>query len=492
MEITINQKLNQAITAHQEGRLEEAEKLYREILEIQPNSLDANNNLGVLLQYYNKFEEAEKLYKKAIELKPDYAEAYSNLSVILNKLNKFDEAIVSCQKAIEFNPSLAQAYSNLGNAFFKLNRHEDAIVNYNKAIELKPNYIKAHNDLGVSLQIIGKIDEAERAFKKVIELKPDNPETHNNLGSILIDLDRLDEAEKYFTKAIELKRDFKEALTNRGQLLFDRKDFELALKDFDTCNTEVSRSRALASLFALGRTKEIYQRIEKHSELDNKNIRVAAFSSFISNKEKKNTAHKFCNNPMDFIYTSNLSAHIENSNLFIVDLIKELKNIKTRWEPYSKSTKQGLQSFENLFKDSPEKIKKLKLIIFEELDLYYSKFKDETCSFIKEWPSEKHLHAWHVILKQQGFQTPHIHAGGWLSGVVYLKVVPHLGKNEGAIELSLNGELFSDSNSPKLIHEPDAGDIILFPSSLHHRTIPFTSNEDRISIAFDLMPTKKN
>ena len=94
----------------------------------------------------------------------------------------------------------------------------------------------------------------------------------------------------------------------------------------------------------------------------------------------------------------------------------------------------------------------------------------------------------HVILKKQGYQNAHIHTSGWLSGVIYLKVVPSLGNDEGAIEFSLNLPNFPNINSPKLIHHPEAGDIVFFPSSLYHRTIPFSTDTDRIVIAFDLMP----
>jgi hypothetical protein len=75
-----------------------------------------------------------------------------------------------------------------------------------------------------------------------------------------------------------------------------------------------------------------------------------------------------------------------------------------------------------------------------------------------------------------------------LSGVIYLKVVPSLENNEGAIEFGLNGATYTDDNSPKVIHQPEAGDIVLFPSSLHHSTIPFTTDTDRIVISFDLAP----
>ena len=82
----------------------------------------------------------------------------------------------------------------------------------------------------------------------------------------------------------------------------------------------------------------------------------------------------------------------------------------------------------------------------------------------------------------------HLHTSGWLSGVIYLKVVPALEKNEGAIEFSLNGEKYHHKNSPSLIFQPEVGDIVFFPSSLHHRTIPFTTDTDRIVVSFDLMP----
>ena len=93
-----------------------------------------------------------------------------------------------------------------------------------------------------------------------------------------------------------------------------------------------------------------------------------------------------------------------------------------------------------------------------------------------------------MVLKKHGYQSAHIHPSGWLSGVIYLKVVPNLGKNEGAIEFTLNGENYFDANSPLFIYQPEAGDIVLFPAFLHHRTITFSTDTDRIVISFDLIP----
>jgi uncharacterized protein (TIGR02466 family) len=116
------------------------------------------------------------------------------------------------------------------------------------------------------------------------------------------------------------------------------------------------------------------------------------------------------------------------------------------------------------------------------------KFQNEQCSYIQKFPTTRNLWGWTVILKHQGHQTAHIHPSGWLSGVIYLKVVPSLGKDEGAIEFSLNGEKYHDVSSSSLTFQPEVGDIVFFPSSLHHKTIPFTTDVDRIIVSFDLIP----
>ena len=172
------------------------------------------------------------------------------------------------------------------------------------------------------------------------------------------------------------------------------------------------------------------------------------------------------------------------------EVIEELLNIENIWEPSGNTTRKGFQSRTaiNLFESPSKKIQQLKSIIINELDLYYTKFRNESCPYIKRWPTETCLHGWYVILKEQGYQNVHMHHSGWLSGVIYLDVVPSLGKDEGAIEFSLSCKYYTHARSSKVIYQPKLGDIVFFPSSLHHRTIPFTTNKDRIIVSFDLMP----
>ena len=193
---------------------------------------------------------------------------------------------------------------------------------------------------------------------------------------------------------------------------------------------------------------------------------------------------------MDFIYLTNLSSHLNDSTLFVEGLIEELNEVETVWEPSGKTTIKGFQSRQsvNLFENATGKISQLQSIIITEIEAYYSKFKNDQSLYMQNFPGTRNLRGWTVTLKQKGHQDAHIHTSGWLSGVIYLKVVPSLDKGEGAIEFSLNGNHYHNVDSPCFTHQPEVGDVIFFPSSLHHKTIPFTTNSDRIIVSFDLQP----
>jgi len=477
-----------AAALKQTGKVPEALVANQKAVELDAQDAEAHYNLGNTLQELNKLEDAKASYRQAIRLKPDYAKAFSDLGNTLKKLGQLKDAEASYRQAITLAPDFAGAHFNLGVTLHELDRLEEAKASYIQAIRLNPGYAEAHNNLGVTLKALGRLEDAEASYKQAIALKPDFAEAHNNLGITLRELGRLAEAEIGYNQAIALKPDYTEAFLNRGQLLFDKGNFEAALRDYDSCNTEDSRAGALSCLYRLERIEEIYKRIEMQSELDDENIKVAAISSLVEEQYKKDTAHNFCKNPLDFIHFANIASHVEDPDSYISEIIKELHNIKSIWQPSNQSIHKGFQSHFNFLENPSGILKSLKSTIINELGSYYLKFKNESCSFIKKWPRENNLSGWYVILKQQGYHYPHIHPSGWLSGVVYLKVVPAAEKNEGAIEFCLGENRYLDADSLKITYNPQAGDMVFFPSSLHHRVLPFSTDTERIVVAFDLCP----
>ena len=244
----------QAFRFHKEGKLKEAERLYREVLKIEPRHPDTNHNLGVILfsmnkiedslqlfktateanssveQFWlsysdvlikqNKLEEAEASFKKAIELNSVHAKTHYNLGIILQKQNKFIEAEKSFKKALELQQDYFEVYSALGSTLLELGKNDEAEKIYRKAIILKPDYAETYNNLGATLQKKKIFNEAEINYKKTIELKPDYVAAYNNLGILYEKIGKLNEAESNFKKAIELKPDYISAYNALGTTLF--------------------------------------------------------------------------------------------------------------------------------------------------------------------------------------------------------------------------------------------------------------------------------
>ncbi len=198
--------LMRASLDHQEGRLDEAERGYREVLRrtpdwgqvlnalgtvyldkmqldkakkaftkaacLKPYNISACYNLAVLKQRENDHKEAIVLYKTMLEAQPDYGQAWNNLGVAYRETMKPGEALSCLQKAVEFAPEMAEAWNNLGVTQDEFNMVENSLTSYKTAIGLRPEYASAHFNLGIALQKIKRFQEAEEHYKKVLEIKP--------------------------------------------------------------------------------------------------------------------------------------------------------------------------------------------------------------------------------------------------------------------------------------------------------------------------------
>ena len=111
-----------------------------------------------------------------------------------------------------------------------------------------------------------------------------------------------------------------------------------------------------------------------------------------------------------------------------------------------------------------------------------------TVLLFKNGQKKYKFNIWSNILKSAGYNTSHIHPAGWLSGVFYLKIPSDIKKNEAGIEFSLHGDGYpiKIKNIPTITIVPKVCDLVLFPSSLFHKTIPFKSRYERMMIAFDI------
>lgn len=214
--LTAEQSLQVALLHHGAGRMDQAERLYRDVLSQQPDHAAALNSLGVLAIQTGRPDQAVRLLQRAVSIKPSAASYHCNLGEAHRHLGQIDEAIIEYRQAIRLKGDLAVAHSNLGIALCERNEVNAAIACYQKAISLQPTYADAYANLGSALTRKGQLDEAIAACRKAISLQPTGTPGYNNLGVALAEQGDFESAIAAYRKAIELKSDYSDAHSNLG------------------------------------------------------------------------------------------------------------------------------------------------------------------------------------------------------------------------------------------------------------------------------------
>ncbi len=202
--MNIAQQLKRALELHQAGKLADAGVLYRDILKIDPNNVDALNLRGVLLQQGGQLPTAITLLQKATEIAPDYLAAWVNLGNALQLTGRLTDAVDAFQKGMTLNPNMPEAANNLASVLNALKRHEEAVNACVSALKLRPDFAEVHINMGNALIGLGKPAEAENSYRRAIELRPANATAYFNLGNALSDLGRLEDALEQYRKAVAL------------------------------------------------------------------------------------------------------------------------------------------------------------------------------------------------------------------------------------------------------------------------------------------------
>jgi len=202
----IDEVLSEARTMLAEGRLEDAARMYKEAIALDPEySADAHNELGNVLYTAGRPQEAIPHYREILRLAPRYAEPHYHLGMALDAVGQTREAIEQYQLAVLLRPGMAAAHLNLGNAVLSLGRAPDALVHYRQALQVKPDYAEAHNSAAIALHAMGRIDDAIAQGRQAVLCNPAYAEGHNNLGVMYQESGRLGEAIKHFEEAVRLR-----------------------------------------------------------------------------------------------------------------------------------------------------------------------------------------------------------------------------------------------------------------------------------------------
>lgn len=197
-ELTVEEAIGLAVQLQQQGNLEAAEIIHREIRHVDPDNARALHFAGVLAHQQGRCDEGVALIQRSLAAEPDRADWHNNLAIALQGGGRFDEAIREYERTIALDPNHANAYSNLGVLLRAVGRPAEAEAAYRNAIRINPTHIDAYTNLGILLNGLKRTEEAVVCFCKVITLRPKHPEARKLLALAHCALGEIDEAARIF------------------------------------------------------------------------------------------------------------------------------------------------------------------------------------------------------------------------------------------------------------------------------------------------------
>jgi tetratricopeptide (TPR) repeat protein len=389
-----------------------------------------------------------------------------NEALTLYKSGKLKLALGKCQSVLADHPRYSDAFNLAGIIHMDLGQTEQSVNFMRSVVEIHPGSSKAHFNLGTALTANGELTEAIASQRRALELKPDNADALFNLGNAYRQTGESKSAILSYRSALDLAPDYPGAATNLASSLLH---LGRPLDALAACNEALRHYPGDRDAYAF---KAIAA-----TEAGDPGMAASILSIDRLIRTKDFDAADGFQDMAEF--NKALAAHV-------------LSHPTLTREPHNVATRNGQQT-ENLALEPKGPIKQLEDMIIATYDGYRNFLsKEPGHSYIGQIPDLSKIDIWGTVLDSMGHQAAHMHRNAWISGVYYVQLpdVMH-GANEsrsGWIEFGRPADEFPCA----VVHEvrnfePREGRMFMFPSFEYHRTIPFESSEQRISIAFDLL-----
>jgi protein O-GlcNAc transferase len=189
---------------HRAGALEEAEKLYRRILELHRTDPAARSMIGVILLQKNRAAEALAILDPLVTELPADADIRSQRGLALQDLGRRQEAMADFDRALAIRPGNVISLLYRGNLLLEAGSFDAALAAYDRLLAIAPRYDEAWFRRGATLWLLERFEDALASYDRALALNPGRFGAAFNSGTVLLKLDRYDQALAAFEKAKSL------------------------------------------------------------------------------------------------------------------------------------------------------------------------------------------------------------------------------------------------------------------------------------------------
>ena len=513
-------------------RIDLAVSTFQKASELAPNNVDLHYNLARALIEKNALKQARIAAEKVLALVPNHVQTKLILADIFSKQSDFNEAIIVLNDVLAISPENIVALNNIANLYRKIEDYEQALKYFELALSktnANPNPTILRNYAAV-LALSNKRERAEMVYLKALKVAPAYWELQEELAKFLWEegvdapfvhiesyikrqpeddsfrfrfIQLLIQADEYHAAKEQLDLLTTEAIKIheiaplRARVLRELGEYEASIVEIENAKIQSNKVALLSekgySLLCLGRAKEALNCFNQLIKIEPLNQGWWTMLSTCWSMAEQENLYKWLCDYDKLVYVNTIKpSPVDTANFnekLKTALVEKHQNQR---HPIGQSLKNGTQTYEDLFVTSLPIIKELSENILAQAKLFTAQqCADKTHPFLSRLSDKlKYIGSWSVRLRNGGFHKSHYHPEGWLSGVYYVDVPKAVDTDGQGWLMFGRADIANQRFEGDYAVKPEGGTVVLFPSYMWHGTNAFTTDEHRLTVAFDIIPNE--
>jgi tetratricopeptide (TPR) repeat protein len=462
-----------------QGRSAEARNVLAQAIAGGLEGASVRSLMGFILHQLGDISGCARELRHAVRLAPGDGAAEFALASICFRLGEEAEAEAATRRAIAKGMDDIHSYLLLGRVLNKQGRSGEAEAAYRMAVQRDPASPQAQRELSELVWMrTGDLAQARAALDAA-------PQTHEIVAITVRLLQAAGEEDAaYALAAARADRDpTLNVLAARAGLRIDPQAADRRLAAAPPGTTPGARAKGEIEVdLALGRIEQAVRRSEAlHAAhpADQHATALLAIAWRLAGDARYKALYDY--ERLVKTYRIDPPEGWNTLDAYLADLGQALDAIHAPiTHPVGQSLRHGSQTMRGLA-DYPDKAIRA---LFQAVD---SPIRRHLAAIGEPDQDYKIASAWSVRLNSGGFHINHIHPEGWLSSAFYVRTPHDLQGFEGALKFGEPGPPTSPVLREDHLVKPEAGILVLFPASMWHGTVPFSSGEKRLSCAFDIV-----
>lgn len=469
------------------------------VVAAQPGIAKAWAALGHAYRALSNPEQARSAYQQALRADARHRGAHHGLALLSRQTRELPAALQHIDRSIELCSSDAEVHLSRGNILMDMGQHDAALSAYRRAIELRPDHVEAHQALNNAIWLYGDAAQYLESYEIALERVPAAMDLHVEFAHRLILLGRAAQAQRHLAdqiaKGIEsasMHHALGRALASQGEVAeaYGHVQHALAIDPqprfrLDAARLCLIQNHAAAALSHVNAVLE--------SSPDDQ---VAIAYRGVCWRQLRDPREPELNDYSRYVRTFDLPAPRGYSSIedFNRDLVQALADLhRAQRAPADQSLRGGTQTLDDLFAARLPLVDALRAKFEAAIGEYVRDLQASTDHPLLRRKSVafRFSGSWSVRLTRAGHHVNHVHSAGWISSCYYVRVpqaAADTTRQAGWLKLGETDlKLGQREQIGRMIH-PREGMLVLFPSYMFHGTTPFETDEERITVAFDVVP----